>query len=85
MNEASEPIEYEKGYALIRALVRKEVTREDFDKNKEIEKETLLEQKKSKFFQSCLLKMREEKGVKIRYELFLKINSDVISRIAGEE
>lgn len=85
LNEASKPIEYEKGYALIRALVRKEVTREDFDKNKETEKETLLEQKKSKFFQSCLLKMREEKGVKIRYELFLKINSDVISRIAGEE
>ncbi len=84
LNEGSEPVEFEEGYALIKILDRKEVTREDLEKNKETEKENLLGAKKNKFFQSYMSKLREEKKVKIKYDLFLKINSDVLSRYGGE-
>ena len=83
--EASDPIEFANGYSMIRLLDRKEVTKEDLEKNKKTEKENLLETKKNKFFQSYLTKTREEKGVKIKYDLFLKINSDVLSRYQKRE
>ena len=85
LNEGSEPVEFDEGYALIKILDRKEVTREDLEKDKETEKENLLGAKKNKFFQSYISKLREEKKVKIKYDLFLKINSDVLSRYAREE
>lgn len=85
LGEASEPVEFESGYALIKVLDRKEVTREEFEKEKETEKETYLETKKNKFFSSYIAKLQEEKDVKIRYDLFLKTNSDVLSRFGGEE
>ncbi len=85
LKEASEPVEFEDGYVLIRILDRKEVTQENFEKDKEIEKENLLQAKKNKFFQSYMFKLREEKGVKIKYDLFLKVNSDILSRYGGEE
>jgi peptidyl-prolyl cis-trans isomerase D len=85
LNEGSEPVEIEEGYALIKILDRKEVTREDLEKDKGTEKENLLEAKKTRFFQSYMSKLREEKKVKIKYDLFLKINSDVLSRYGGEE
>lgn len=85
LKEASEPIEFEDGYILIKILGRKEVTEENFEKEKEKEEESLLEMKKNKFLQSFLIKMREIKEVKSNYELFLKINSDVLSRYGGEE
>jgi len=85
VNEASETVEFENGCTLIKILDRKEVTKEDFEKNKETEKENLLEAKKNKFFHSYMIKLREEVGVKISYDLFLKINSDVLSKFGGEE
>jgi len=80
LEELSEPIEFEGGYTLIRILERNEVTNEDFEKNIDTEKNNFLETKKNIFFQSHLSKLREEKGVKIKYDLFLKINSDILSR-----
>jgi len=82
LNEISDPIEFADGYALIRVLDRKEVTEDDFQKNLNSERETQLETKKNRFFASCLFKLREDKGVKIRYDVFLKINSDILSRFA---
>ncbi len=84
-NEGSEPIEFKDGYVLIKVLSRKEVSREEFEKNKEKEKENLLEAESNKFLHSYLLKLRKERGVKIRYDLFLKVNSDVLSRYGEEE
>jgi peptidyl-prolyl cis-trans isomerase D len=87
LNDTSNPIEFENGYTIIRVLDRKVITKEDFTKEKENEKEKLLESKKNKFFQSFLAKLREDKNVKIRYDIFLKVNSDVLSRFSkkGEE
>lgn len=85
LEEASGPVEFESGYALMRVLDRKEVTREEFEKVKETEKENFLESKKNKFFSSYLAKLQEDKEVKIRYDLFLKTNQDILSRFGGEE
>ncbi len=85
LDEASDPVEYESGYALIRVLDRKEVTKEEFEEVKESEKETYLERKKNQFFSSYLAKLQEDKEVKIRYDLFLRTNSDVLSRFGGGE
>ncbi len=85
LKEASEPIEVEDGYAIFRVLDRKEVIREDFDAVKTTEWETALEQKKNKFLQSCLVKAREEKKVRINYELFLRLNNEILSGFTGEE
>jgi parvulin-like peptidyl-prolyl isomerase len=85
LNEASDPIEYATGYVLIRVLDRKEVTEAEFQENMETERETYLDAKKNKFFISSMAKMREEIGVEIRYDLFLKINSDILARFGGQE
>ena len=85
LNEASDPIEYATGYVLIRVLDRKEVTEAEFQENMETERETYLDAKKNKFFISSIAKMREEIGVEIRYDLFLKINSDILARFGGQE
>ena len=85
LNEASDPVEVEPGYTLIRVLERKEVAKEEFEKEKSTEIENLLETKKNRFFASYLTKLREEKEVKIRYDLFLKTNSDILSRFSGEQ
>jgi peptidyl-prolyl cis-trans isomerase D len=82
LEETSDPIEFANGYALIRILDRKEVTKDEFQENLNSEKETQLETKKNRFFASCMSKLREEKGVKIRYDIFLKINSDILSRFS---
>jgi peptidyl-prolyl cis-trans isomerase D len=84
LNEVSDPVEFKEGYALIKIVDRKEVTREDLEKNKKTEMENLLGEKKNKFFQSYMSRLREEKKVRIKYDLFLKINSDVLSRYEGE-
>ena len=80
LKESSEPVEFESGYSLARVLDRKEVTKEDFEKNKEKERENLLEAKRNKFFQSYILKLQEEYEVRIEWDLLLKINSDILSR-----
>ena len=85
LGEASDPVEIESGYALVRILERKEVTKEEFEQEKKTETENLLETKKNRFFASYLSKLREEKEVKIRYDLFLKTNSDILSRFSAEQ
>ena len=76
----SEPIEYENGFALLRVLERKEVGRADLEKVQAAERDKLLEAKKNKFLQSFLAKARDEKKVRIKYDLFLKLNSDLLAR-----
>ena len=85
LKEASEPVEFENGYSLARVLDREEVTKEDFEKDKEKERENLLEVKRNKFFQLYMLKLQEEREVKIKWDLFLQINSDILSRFEGEK
>lgn len=85
LNQVSEPVEYSNGYALIRVLERKEASREEFDKNKETEKNNLLETKKNKFLQAYLEKLRQVKNVKVNYNLFMQVNSDILSRFEGGE
>jgi peptidyl-prolyl cis-trans isomerase D len=85
LEEASDPVEFESGYALIRVLDRKEVTREIFEKERASEKENYLETKRNRFFSSYMAKLQEDKEVKIRYDLFLKTNQDILSRFGAEE
>ncbi|MBN1224321.1 MAG: SurA N-terminal domain-containing protein [Candidatus Aminicenantes bacterium] len=85
LNEVSDPVAFTDGYALIRVLSRKEVTREDFQKNLEAERESQLEMKKNKLFASWMSQLRKDMGVKIRYDTFLKINSDILSRFTRSE
>ena len=85
IEESSDPIEFEGGYVLIKVQDRKEVTREDLEKDKETEKQNLLEEKRNKFFLSYITKLREEYRVEIKYDIFLKISSDVLARFEGEE
>jgi parvulin-like peptidyl-prolyl isomerase len=80
LKQASEPVAVDAGYALFRVLEKKEVSREEFDKVKATERDTLLEQEKNKFLQSYMAKARTEKKVKINYDAFLRINNDVLGR-----
>jgi hypothetical protein len=85
LEEASDPVEYESGYVMVRILDRKEVTKEEFEEVEQTEKENFLESKKNRFFSSYLAKLQEDKEVKIRYDLFLKTNQDILSRFGGDE
>jgi peptidyl-prolyl cis-trans isomerase D len=85
VREPSRPVAVEGGYALFRVLERKEVVRADFDKVRDAEKSTLLETQKNKFLQSFLAKARDDKKVKVNYDLFLKVNTDVLNRFTGTE
>lgn len=85
LDQYSPPVEYEEGYLLLKVTDRTEVTREDFEKASDEEKLSLLEEKKNKFFTSLLTKYQEEKGVKIRYDLFMQINEDVLSRFGIDQ
>jgi parvulin-like peptidyl-prolyl isomerase len=80
LKQASEPVAVDAGYALFRVLEKKEVSREEFDKVKATERDTLLEQEKNKFLQSYMAKARTEKKVKINYDAFLRINNDILAR-----
>lgn len=84
LNQASEPVEYAGGYAVLRVLERKEASRPEFEKNLETEKASLLEQKKNRFLQSYLEKLRKEMSVKVNYDLFTQVNNDVLSRFEGK-
>ncbi len=83
LKQVSDPLPVEGGYAIFRVLERKEAAPADFDKAKATERETLLEQKRNKFLQSFMAQAREEKKVRINYDLFLKLNNDVLSRFSG--
>jgi peptidyl-prolyl cis-trans isomerase D len=85
LKQVSDPVPVQDGYAVFRVLERKETSRADFDKVKATERDTLLEQKKNKFLQSCLVQAREEKKVQVNYDLFLKLNSQVVARFTGEQ
>jgi peptidyl-prolyl cis-trans isomerase D len=85
IKEPSRPVEYSGGYVLVRVLDRKEVSRADFEKTLDTERATLLESQKSKFLQSYLVKARDAKKVKVNYDLFVKLNTDVLNRFSGEE
>ncbi|MCJ7680291.1 MAG: peptidyl-prolyl cis-trans isomerase, partial [Candidatus Aminicenantes bacterium] len=85
LNTTSDPVEFESGFTLVRMLERKTVTREEFDEVKGTEMASLLEQKKNKFFQSYLTKLREDLKVRIRYDTFLRVNSEIMSRFTKEE
>jgi peptidyl-prolyl cis-trans isomerase D len=80
IKQASEPLAVDEGTALFRVLERKESTREEFEKVKATERDTLLGEKKNKFLQSYLAKAREVKKVKINYEAYQRLTEDVLSR-----
>ncbi len=82
LEQVSDPIAFDNGYTLVRVLDRKTVTKEDLEANKDAEREAILEAEKNKFFQSYLTKMREKKGVKIKYNLFFQISTEIISKYA---
>lgn len=85
LEDLSQPIEFDGGYLLLRVLGRTEVTQEDLEENKQTERETILQAEKNKFLLSYLNKIREEMGVKVKYDLFFSINQDVLSRFQTEE
>lgn len=84
LSTPSEPLAVETGAALVRVLERKTATREEFDKVKTAERQTLLEAERSKFLQSILSRAREEKKVKVDYDMFLRLTNDIVSRFSGE-
>ena len=85
LNQASEPVEFAGGYAVIRVLERKEANRAEFEKNIDTERDSVLEQKKNRFLQAYLEKLRNEMNVKVNYELFTQVNNDILSRFEGKE
>jgi len=85
LNQISEPIEYPGGYVVMRVLERKEASREEFEKNKETERTNYLETKKNRFLQAFLDKLREQKEVKVNYNLFAQVNADILSRFDRTE
>jgi peptidyl-prolyl cis-trans isomerase D len=85
LKQVSPPIAFENGYALLRVLDRKQATREEFEKEKETQTNNLLETKKTKFLQSYLTKLRNDKGVKIKYSLYLQTTNDLLSRYEAAE
>ena len=80
IKQASDAVPVDEGYALVRVLERKEATREEFEKVKTTERDTLLGEKKNKFLQSYMAMAREEKKVKVNAEAFQRLSQDVLSR-----
>jgi peptidyl-prolyl cis-trans isomerase D len=80
LKQASEPLAVDEGYAIFRVLERKEATREEFEKVKATERDTLLGEKKNKFLQSYMAMAREGKKVKINAEAYQRLSEDVMSR-----
>ncbi len=85
LSQTSEPVEFAAGYALLRVMERKEVNREEFEKNEQTELGNYLETKKNRFLQATISKLREEKEVKINYNLFMQINNDILSRFETQQ
>lgn len=84
IKEPSRLIEVEGGYAVVRVLDRKLVTNEDFAKVRDTERATLLESLKSRFLQSYLVKARDEKKVRVNYDLYMQMSTEVMNRFSGE-
>ncbi|MHB8055559.1 MAG: peptidylprolyl isomerase, partial [Candidatus Aminicenantales bacterium] len=85
VGQTSDPFAFENGYALLRVIDRKESSRAEFDKTKDIETERFLATAKNEFLQSYLAKLREEKGVQIKYDRFVQVTQDVLERYAASE
>jgi peptidyl-prolyl cis-trans isomerase D len=85
LDEVSEPVEYSGGYALVQVLGRTEANREEFEKNKATEAGNLLETKKNKFLQAYLDRLRQEKNVRVNYNLFMQVNNEILSRYETQE
>ncbi|HOW84741.1 MAG TPA: SurA N-terminal domain-containing protein [Candidatus Aminicenantes bacterium] len=84
LKQASEPVAVDEGYAIFRVLDRKASSREEFEKVKATERETLLGDKKNRFLMSYMTKAREEKKVKINAEAYQRLSQDVLSRYSGQ-
>ena len=82
VNQVSDPVDTGKGYAIIRVLDRKEVSRQDFEKVKKDELAQALSQVQEMFLYSYLQKVREDKKVKINVDLYNKITEDVLGRMS---
>jgi peptidyl-prolyl cis-trans isomerase D len=80
LKQTSAPVAVDEGFAVFRVLERKEAAREEFDKVKATERETLVEEKRNKFLQSYLARAREERKVKVNYDAFLRLTNDILSR-----
>ncbi len=84
LKELSDPVKVNGGVVLLRVLERKEAIKEEFDENFIQARNELLNTKQNKLFQSMYLKMREKIGVKINYDLYTRVNSEVLSRYQSE-
>ena len=82
LKQASEPVPVDEGYAVFRVLERKETRREDFEKVKGTERDTLLEQEKNKFLQSFMAKARQEKKVRVNTEAYQRLTNDILGRFS---
>ncbi|MDI6697549.1 MAG: peptidyl-prolyl cis-trans isomerase [Candidatus Saccharicenans sp.] len=81
LNQPSEPFATGSGYAVVRVLERKEVTREDFARVKEQELATLLNQNREMFLYSYLQKVRQDMKIRVNYNLFNRVTDDVLGRL----
>lgn len=80
LQTVSEPVDFGSGYVVLRVLARQEVTREDFEKNKEEMRSALLEMKRNLFLGSYLSKVQRERGTEVNYENYLQVVSSILSR-----
>jgi peptidyl-prolyl cis-trans isomerase D len=80
LKQLSEPVDFTSGIALLRVLDRKEATREEFEKEKAAQTGTLVEQKKNQYLQAYLAKIRADKDVKVRYDLFLQATQEILNK-----
>ncbi|HEK85979.1 MAG: peptidyl-prolyl cis-trans isomerase [Candidatus Saccharicenans sp.] len=81
VNQVSEPFEIGEGYAVVRVLERKEVSRADFEKVKTEEIDKALNQAQEMFLFSYLQKAQEKLKFKINYNLFTKTTDDFLTRM----
>jgi hypothetical protein len=65
---------------VLRVLGRKEVTREDFEKNKEATRQAVLGLKQNLFLGSFLVGLEKARKTEIHYQNFLQVVSAVLER-----
>jgi|GEM_PF-163165 len=80
LNAISDPIDFGTGYAVMRVLSRTEAARADFEKDQSTQMAGVLEQKKNKFLQAYLSKLRGDKDVRIQYQTFLTASQEILGR-----
>ncbi|MDD8021210.1 MAG: peptidyl-prolyl cis-trans isomerase [Acidobacteriota bacterium] len=80
LNQVSQPVPVGNGYAVVRVLERKEITRADFEKVKAEEMAKALNEAQQMFLYSYLQKVMQEKKIVINYDLFTKTTEEVLNR-----